>query len=215
MKKISLMLLLFTIFPAVSCDSSCRWTTTYYGYDTCIKKLAGHEGFYNTSQDGVRRVVDKLTTYKLVMHTENGCYDTMDIDENMNEKKVECPDFIPHSITLTKLKRCAVGYYDDNVDGCDAADSELYYSTDNDYFKNAVVTRWPWTDILTEEKAKNYLDFHSKSSDGKITLWTWHDYYYYLGTTLRLASFGWEEKDQDGNKVYKSIRVNAVLYRYK
>lgn len=212
-KNLFLFVSLLVFTCVVNSCGNCRWSRTYSGEDNCVEKLAGEEGFYNTGEGGVRRVINRLKRYKLVIHTEEGCFDCNDIDENRKEREVECPDFIPQSIQLSQLEKCSVGYYNKDIDGCDAPDSKLYFSTDNDYFKTAVVTGWPSTDILSDQPHPDWwVDFNSTSSDGKVSFYTWYDYYYYLGTSLRLAGFSWEEKLEDGSTVQKSIRVNADLY---
>ncbi len=198
-------LLVFTC--VVNSCGNCRWSKTYSGEDTCVKKLAGEEGFYNTGEGEVRWVINKLKEYKLVINTEDGCYDRNERDENMNEKEVECPDFIPNSIKLLQLKKCSVGYYNDDIDGCDAPDSKLYFSTDNDYFKTAVVTRWPWRDLEESLHPEKWVEFNSISSDGKVSFASFNDWY-----NGRIVNFGWEEYGEDGSTVHKSIRVNAELY---
>lgn len=74
-----------------------------------------------------------------------------------NNEPVQCPDFIPDSITLSQITGCNIYYVSGEVD-CYADCPDLYFSTDNEIFK--VVSFHPYEGYIsasTSDLAYAYL----------------------------------------------------------
>ena len=74
-----------------------------------------------------------------------------------NNEPVQCPDFIPDSITLSRIRGCNIYYVYGEVD-CYAECPDLYFSTDNEIFK--VVSFHPYAGYIsasTSDLAYAYL----------------------------------------------------------
>ena len=74
-----------------------------------------------------------------------------------NNEPVQCPDFIPDSITLSRIRGCNIYYVYGEVD-CYAECPDLYFSTDNEIFK--VVSFHPYEGYIsasTSDLAYAYL----------------------------------------------------------
>lgn len=70
-----------------------------------------------------------------------------------NNEPVQCPDFIPDSITLSQITGCNIYYVSGEVD-CYAECPDLYFSTDNEIFKT--VSFHPNADDLTYAEIYSY-----------------------------------------------------------
>ena len=105
---------------------------------------------------------------------------------------VECPDFIPESLKLTKLTGCEVYSIEPDTD-CMAPCADLYFSTNDDTFHSVYVGGFGGESITSSDKIK----------DASFT------------STLKFGSnkaiFTWSEKAEDESKVEKKVSVEMVV----
>ena len=105
---------------------------------------------------------------------------------------VECPDFIPTSLKLTKLTGCEVYSIEPDTD-CLAPCADIYFSTNDDVFHTVYVGGFGEESITSSDKIKEA----SFSSELKV------------GSNN--AVFTWSEKAEDGSKVEKKVSVEMTV----
>ena len=96
---------------------------------TCVKEIAAAlfpECGWQSSEESASDHIAKLQRFEATFSSE--CKDKND------GKAIECPDFVPKSLKLTKLSGCEV-YSIDPHTNCIAPCADLYFSTDNDIFR--------------------------------------------------------------------------------
>ena len=93
-----------------------------------------------------------------------------------NDEPVPCPDFIPDSITLSRIRGCNIYYVYGEVD-CYAECPDLYFSTDNEIFK--VVSFHPYEGYIsasTSDLAYAYLSSVNAEKGLSFSIDTGEDY---------------------------------------
>ncbi len=209
-KKLSFILVLMSaVFMFSGCgnnNSSCT-TTHSYGVSsftkdvgkTCFKKLSEDRCYKGDGvfPEVIEKAVSDLQKYEFVFYKDS-CTDK-------DGTPLECPDFIPETLKMTKLAGCETYTVDPHTD-CDVGCPKIFFSTDNDYFKT-----------IAEEGLEFYKNgsligthkyFISDSGDGKVHFYGEVDKkygeYYAHGT-----SFSWSETAEDGTETRNKVFVIA------
>ena len=114
-------------------------------FDDCLRELKYSNDSYCYFKPDI--LLTKLQKTTIVF--EKKC--------KQNNEPVQCPDFIPDSITLSQITGCNIYYVSGEVD-CYAECPDLYFSTDNEIFK--VVSFHPYEGYIsasTSDLAYAYL----------------------------------------------------------
>ena len=193
-KKIYFIAIL-AVFICIGCGNDSCTTAHSYGAssftkeigDTCFKKLAGEYCHEDSSEEEVAKMVDKLQEYKFVFHKEE-CLNLKEKDGNGNHKIVKCPDFIPETLKMTKLAGCETYTVDPNTK-CDSECPQIFFKTDNDYFKTIAYANY------------KPMRLHSQSIDGNV------NFYNEDGD----STFSWSEKAEDGTEIEKTVSVEMTV----
>ena len=114
-------------------------------FDDCLRELKYSNDSYCYFKPDI--LLTKLQKTTIVF--EKKC--------KQNDEPVQCPDFIPDSITLSQIRGCNIYYVYGEVD-CYAECPDLYFSTDNEIFK--VVSFHPYEGYIsasTSDLAYAYL----------------------------------------------------------
>lgn len=154
---------------------------------TCIKEIAAAlfpDCAWQSSKESASDHIAKLQRFEVTFGSE--CKD------KNGEETVECPDFVPKSLKLTKLSGCEV-YSIDPHTNCIAPCADLYFSTDNDTFRTVFAG-------ATFER-----DFIKSSGEGGASLEAGFE------TGINKALFSWSEKAEDGTKIKKEILVKMKV----
>lgn len=149
--------------------------------DTCVKEIVGHPGGckWQYNEQRAAKYISEHLRYEMTFIKE--C-------EDENEKIIECPDFIPEALKLTKLAGCDV-YTIDPYSGCSAPCPDIYFSTDNDIFHTVLVGEidaYPSSVIYIKSSGEKGVSFEAE---------------FHLG--LNNAAFIWSEKAEDGTEIKK------------
>lgn len=194
--------LLFIVIPAIfmflSCgghsNDSCtigksfgtRSMTRKDVTQTCIEEIAKAD----FAVCGWKRK-DKEETAKHIMYLQ-----TLEITfgKECKEKDttVECPDFIPETLKLTKLSGCEVYTIEPNTD-CMAPCADLYFSTNDDVFHTVYVGGFGEESIASSDKIKK-ASFTSQINIGSNE-----------------AVFSWTERAEEGSKIEKKVSVEMLV----
>ena len=110
-----------------------------------------------------------------------------------DDEIVQCPDFVPKTLKLTKLDGCNV-YSIDPDSACIAPCADLYFLTDNDVFKTV------YAGASYERKS-----FIQSSGEGGVFL----DAGFEIG--LNEAVFTWSETAEDGSNIEKGVWVKMTI----
>jgi len=153
---------------------------------TCIEKIAKADfavcSWKRTDKEETAKHISYLQTLGITFDKECKEKDTI----------VECPDFIPESLKLTKLTGCEVYTIEPDTD-CMAPCADLYFSTNDDVFHTVYVGGFGEESITSSDKIKEA----SFSSELKV------------GSNN--AVFTWSEKAEDGSKVEKKVSVEMTV----
>lgn len=109
------------------------------------------------------------------------------------DQSVECPDFIPESMTLTKLSGCEVYTVDPQTD-CMAPCADFYFSTGDDTFHTVYIGGFAEAIFIKSSDKIKKASFSSSMHTGSNN-----------------AVFTWSEKDADGNKIEKEVSVTMEV----
>ena len=204
-KKLSFILVLISaVFIFSGCGNGSCSTTQSYGVNsftkdvenTCVKKLAGATCYENSSKSDVAAVIAQATEYKFVFHKKE-CRDLNEKDKFGNDKRVECPDFIPKSIMLTKLTGCKIETLTDSEHyDCAVMCPQIFFETNNEYFKTASYRYSQFGDDYD-------MELISQSYDGKVA--------FYLSHHNSSGVFSWSETAEDGREINKNVRVEMEI----
>ena len=96
-------------------------------FDNCISRSENSSHCYSEKSyggTGVAGLFGKLQKVPIIFKKE--C--------KQNDEPIQCPDFIPDSITLSQLAGCTIYYVSGNLD-CLADCPKFYFTTDNEIFK--------------------------------------------------------------------------------
>ncbi|MBQ4438204.1 hypothetical protein II898_04945 [bacterium] len=159
---------------------------------TCVKEIAAAlfpDCGWQSSEESTSDHIAKLQRLEATFGSE--CK-----DKNAG-KTIECPDFIPKSLKLTKLSGCEVYSIDPHTD-CIAPCADLYFSTDNDIFK----TVYAGSGYSQDDSS---YDFIKSSGDGGVSL----ESKFVVGTNE--AVFTWLEKAENGAETEKKISVEMEI----
>lgn len=108
------------------------------------------------------------------------------------DKTVECPNFIPETLKLTKLSGCEVYSIEPDTD-CLAPCADLYFSTNDDTFHTVYIGGFGKESITSSDTIKEA----SLSSELEI------------GSNK--AVFTWSETTEDGSKIEKKVSVEMLV----
>ena len=159
---------------------------------TCVKEIAAAlfpECGWQSSEESASDHIAKLQRFEVTFGSE--CKD------KNGEQTVECPDFVPKSLKLTKLSGCEV-YSIDPHTNCIAPCANLYFSTDNNFFRTVFAGSGYSQD-------DNSYDFIKSSGEGGVSL----ESKFKIG--VNKAIFSWSEKGADGTESKKEISVEMVI----
>lgn len=159
---------------------------------TCVKEIAAAlfpECGWQSSEESASDHIAKLQRFEATFSSE--CKDKND------GKAIECPDFVPKSLKLTKLSGCEVYSIDPHTD-CIAPCADLYFSTDNDIFRTVFAGSGYSLD-------DNSYDFIKSSGEGGVSL----ESKFRIG--VNEAVFTWSEKAADGTETEKKISVEMEI----
>ncbi|MBR6421343.1 hypothetical protein IKS86_01345 [bacterium] len=159
---------------------------------TCVKEIAAAlfpECGWQSSEESASDHIAKLQRLEATFGSE--CKDKND------GKTIECPDFIPKSLKLTKLSGCEVYSIDPHTD-CIAPCADLYFSTDNDIFK----TVYAGSGYSQDD---NSYDFIKSSGEDGVSLES------KFTTGVNKALFSWSEKGEDSTEIKKEILVKMKV----
>ena len=159
---------------------------------TCVKEIAAAlfpDCGWQSSEESTSDHIAKLQRYEATFSSE--CKDKND------GKAIECPDFVPKSLKLTKLSGCEVYSIDPHTE-CIAPCADLYFSTDNDIFR----TVYAGSGYSQDD---NSYDFIKSSGEGGVSLES------KFKTGINEAVFSWSEKGEDGTEIKKEILVKMKV----
>ncbi len=159
---------------------------------TCVKEIAAAlfpDCGWQSSEESTSDHIAKLQRYEATFSSE--CKDKND------GKTIECPDFVPKSLKLTKLSGCEVYSIDPHTD-CIAPCADLYFSTDNDIFR----TVYAGSGYSQDDSS---YDFIKSSGEGGVSL----ESKFVVGTNE--AVFTWLEKAENGAETEKKISVEMEI----
>ena len=186
--------------PGDGCTTSESYGKNFLTRDNvseiCYEKIAGAECYEGATPYNVEHLVKKLQGYEFVFNREE-CRDLNEKDASGNYKLIPCPDFIPEKFKLSQLAGCEIYTVLPEFD-CIAPCPDIYFSTDNDYFKTV-----SYTSSYKNSADKDKMNLNSLSSDGKITFSSG----YYAYDNSRRSTFTWSEKAEDGTEIEKGVRV--------
>ena len=157
--------------------------------DTCVKEAAAHPVCtWHATEESAAKYIAEYLRYDVTFVKE--CKD-------INETQVlECPDFIPESLKLTKLAGCDV-YSVDPDSSCAPPCAELYFSTDNDIFQTVLaseISAYPDVFMYIKSSGKNGVSFEAGFSTG-----------------VNKAFFTWSEKIESGTEIEKKVLVKMKV----
>lgn len=203
------------VFVFAGCEDHCVYPALYgntsftkSAKNICAKKLAG-DGCYPDSMKDVKSVLDKMQRYKLVFYKDTCCEGGRDSNGHYICNPVECPDFIPETINMTKFAGCQV--YSNGYTDCVTDCPGIFFETDNDYFKKAAFIN---TSISWELGKLDhiYIDlFRFQSIDGKVTFYCPLDQHIDYQIFFGEAEVSWTEEGTDGTEIRKEISVHAEI----
>ena len=168
--------------------------------EICYEKIAGAECYGKATADNVETLVEKLQEYEFVFNRET-CRDLNEKDESGHYKLIPCPDFIPEKFKLSQLAGCEIYTVLPEFD-CIAPCPDIYFLTDNDYFKTV-----SYKSHYKNSADKDKMNLNSLSSDGKISFSS----SYYAYDDSRRTTFSWSETAEDGTGIEKKVSVEMVV----
>lgn len=190
--------------PGDGCTTSESYGKNFLTRDNvpeiCYEKIAGSECYEGATPYNVEHLVKKLQGYEFVFNREE-CRDLNEKDESGNYKLIPCPDFIPEKFKLSQFAGCEIYTVLPDFD-CIAPCPDIYFSTDNDYFKTV-----SYTSSYKNSADKDKMNLNSLSSDGKITFSSG----YYAYDNSRRTTFSWSEKAEDGTEIEKKVSVEMIV----
>ena len=168
--------------------------------EICYEKIAGAECYGKATADNVETLVEKLQEYEFVFNRET-CRDLNEKDESGHYKLIPCPDFIPEKFKLSQLAGCEIYTVLPEFD-CIAPCPDIYFLTDNDYFKTV-----SYKSHYKNSADKDKMNLNSLSSDGKISFSS----SYYAYDDSRRTTFSWSETAEDSTEIEKKVSVEMVV----
>lgn len=158
--------------------------------DTCIKEIAKADGaqcsWKRNDESETAKYIARLQRLEITFGKE--CK-----DKNNEEQTVDCPDFIPESLSLTKLTGCDVYSIDPNS-FCLAPCADFYFLTNDAIFHT----------VYLGDEYGEYPFIKSSDSIKEASLLAYY-------TLSDLALFSWSEKAEDGTEIEKGVWVKMTI----
>lgn len=196
---------ILAVIVCIGCGNDSCTTIHSYGVSsftkdigkTCFKKLAEDHCYQGEAvfPEVVEKAVADLQKYLFIFH--KNC-------TNKSGTPVECPDFIPETLKMTKFAGCETYTIDPHTD-CDAECPKIFFETDSSYFK--IISETGLNFYINGKPTRTNKVFTSDSTDGKIHFYSEAKMEY--GVYSAYTSFSWYEENEAGTESENRIFVET------